>query len=102
MKWNKKKHEGFSASYSVTGRKNNYKLKVVYNDLNRMYYFLAEKDDTTFNSLWEHPFYNNEEECKIACEKWVDFQTQNKRDIIYRQQIAHPLDVVDVEATSAL
>lgn len=72
MRWTYKS-ERFTSSYHLTARYKNYKLSVEYSDTYDIFYFLTEdKDENTFNSLWEKKAYKTEEECKQACVKWVD------------------------------
>jgi hypothetical protein len=72
MRWSRKK-ERFTRDYYLTARYKNYKLSVEYSDIYKYFYFMTEdKDENTFNSLWEKKAYKTEEECKQACVKWVD------------------------------
>lgn len=71
MRWTKKT-ETFSLSYQLTGRKNGYKATVSYNDHHKHFYFLADKGDKVYNSLWDKKPYTNEEECKKACEEFCE------------------------------
>lgn len=72
MKWTTKKYDKFSNSYSCTGRKKKCKCTVNYNSVHKNYYFLIEYDGKTFNSLWENLSFSTEEECKNACEEYVN------------------------------
>ena len=72
MKWSNKKTEPFSSSYSRTARKNGWKTVSYYNEYGNNYYFICEKGDEAFNSLWENLSYQKEEDCLKACEKWID------------------------------
>jgi hypothetical protein len=72
MKWSKPKRDRYSQSYRINARKNGYKAEVVYNDYYEVFYYLTEKDNVSYNSMWDRLSYKTEEECRIACEKWID------------------------------
>ena len=72
MKWSNPKKEKFSRDYCITARKNGYKAVVSYAEYGDYFYFLVDKGDGAFNSLWEKKAYRTEESCKIACENWID------------------------------
>lgn len=72
MKWSKKKTKMYSLSYSKTGRKKGYKASVIYNDYYEIFYFSTEKDGKSYNSCWDKLEFKTEEECMVACEKWID------------------------------
>ena len=72
MKWSRKIYEPYSLSYRIKARKNGFKASVVYNDHYKTYYFLTEKNSIMFNSCWDRKEYWTEEDCKLACEQWID------------------------------
>lgn len=72
MKWGKSKQERFSESYTTSARKNGYKACVYFNPLSDFFYFMCEKGNKVYNSLWDKKAYKTEKSAKIACEKWID------------------------------
>jgi hypothetical protein len=71
MRWTYKK-DSYLDSHHLVARHKGYKLNIEYSDTYKVFYFLTEdKDENTFNSLWEQKAYKTEEECKQACIKWV-------------------------------
>ena len=80
MKWSEPKKEPFTnGSYRITARKNGYKAVVSYVGYEDYFYFLVEKSDRAFNSLWEKKAYRTEDVCKNACEKWIDSTSVERR-----------------------
>lgn len=79
MKWGKPKREKFSEAYTISARKNGYKAYVCFNPPNALcisdfFYFMCEKGNEAYNSLWDKKAYKTEEAAKVACEKWIDEQ----------------------------
>lgn len=73
MKWGKQVYTSVVyRSYRIKARKKGYKAEVVYSGMYNVFYFVVEKDDRTFNSCQKDMKYKTEEECKAACEKWID------------------------------
>lgn len=72
MKWSNRKKELFSRDYCISARKGGYKATVVYSWRDNYYYYLVEKGDRVFNSLWDKKAYSTEDACKKACEEWID------------------------------
>ena len=62
----------YTSSYRRNGRKKGYKAQIIYNSIYRIYYFRCDKDGKTYNSCWDKLEFATEEECMIACEKWID------------------------------
>lgn len=79
MKWSKPIREKYTTSYSITARKKGYKAEVAYNSCYDIYYFLTNKDDEAYNSCWDKLEFKTEEECRIACEKWIDERWTNDK-----------------------
>lgn len=79
MKWSKKKLQRFSCSYSKTARKKGYKAEIIYNDVYKHFYFMLEKEDYVFNSLWENMNYKTESECMTGCEKYIDLLVNGEK-----------------------
>ena len=72
MKWSNKKSERYNMSYHKTARGKGYKAKVVYNCYYDEYYFMTEKSGEIYNSCWDNLKFKTEDECKQACEHWID------------------------------
>ena len=72
MKFGNKITERWSLSYKRTGRKKGYKAEVTYNSFYNRFYFMLEKEDYIFNSLWKNMEYVTEQECIDTCEKYID------------------------------
>ncbi len=72
MKWSSRKQERFHKDYYFTARKSGYKATVTYNDYSKSFYFVVSNGEKHHNSLWDKKAYKTEEDCKTACEKWID------------------------------
>ena len=76
MKWSKPKCDAWtwSSNYTITAKKKGIKAEVNY--VGKSYYFfLTFKNDENYNSLWDGLEYTREDECKEACEKYIDMIT---------------------------
>lgn len=82
MKFNNENRicEQYSTDYVRRGRKKGYKAEINYSpnglsmSKSEPFYFLIEdtKSDYYYNSLWDKKKYKTEEDCMMACEKWID------------------------------
>ena len=71
MKWSKPKFDAWSSDYTITAKKKGIKAEV--NCVGKRYYFfLTFKDEENYNSLWDGLEYTREDECKKACEDYID------------------------------
>ena len=76
MKWSKPKRiTPFSQTTVRTGRKNGYIAKIYHKEdfsgkERDYFYFLTNKNDKAYNSLWDGLSYETETECMKACEAY--------------------------------
>lgn len=89
MRWSKPKRERYSSSYNITGRKKNYLAEVSYSEPHDCYYFIVRRanldinvfaEETFYNSFADKKVYKTEEDCRVACERWIDERTKHYKN----------------------
>ena len=61
---------------TYVGRKKNYKVQIC-ETLNKNWYYILDKDDYGYNSLWDKLDYKTQEECVTAAEKKINELVNN-------------------------
>ena len=72
VKWSKPTYDSWSTSYKRTAKRKNIYASVIYNDWNNHYYFMLNKGDNAFNSLWKYKPFQTEKACIAACESELE------------------------------
>lgn len=73
-----KKLDTFSSSWTKTGRMKGYKCTIYFNAPSGRYFFVLNKGDYNYNSLWKKLGWDNEEDCLKAAEEYIKFLAESE------------------------